>query len=136
MNLENEWLQLNTDNWGCGCLSDTLQQSQPHFLFCELGGLRPVAILNATIATLTQLSMQPSMQPMQPCCNPPILEKYDFTAFSMFSDLQRLFQHSFHLKVVAFWRIRMQPFATLMQPSTAENATLSLQNGNCINDSV
>ena len=28
------------------------------------------------------------------------------------------------------------PNATLTQPSTAENATLSLQNGNCINDSV
>ncbi|MBQ3256798.1 MAG: hypothetical protein IJA67_05250 [Oscillospiraceae bacterium] len=30
----------------------------------------------------------------------------------------------------------MQAFATLMQPSTAGNATLSLQNGNCINDIV
>lgn len=71
-----------------------------------------VATLNATIATLMQLSMQP----MQPSCNPLILEKSDFTAFSMFSDLRQIFQHSFHLKVVAFWRNRMQPFATLMQP--------------------
>jgi len=60
--------------------------------------LRPVATLNATIATL----MQPQMQPLQPSCNPLILEKSDFTAFSMFSDLQRLFPHGFHLKVVAF----------------------------------
>ena len=64
------------------------------------------------------------------------IESSDLFLFFGIFDVQTFAPFILYLKMVALQSLMVAFNATLTQPSTTKNATLSLQNQNCINDSV
>ncbi|MEE5993589.1 MAG: recombinase family protein [Oscillospiraceae bacterium] len=64
------------------------------------------------------------------------IENSDLFLFFGIFDIQPFAPFILYLKMVALQSLMVAFNATLTQPSTTKNATLSLQNQNCINDSV
>ena len=64
------------------------------------------------------------------------IESSDLFLFFGIFDIQPFAPFILYLKMVELQSLIVAFNATLTQPSTTKNATLSLQNQNCINDSV